>query len=177
MITCVLAVALFSGIIPPVPEDLTKSFDSLKEAVAQNDPALVKSLAVQSAAMAQKLVAQVPPFEDDQDKEAWAKQVEYAKNVTTYTEFALLDAALRSTAPATAIDLITTLEKQNPASKYLDDAYGKYFIALRQTGAASKIPDVAGNALKHFPNNEDLLLVLADDALTRKQNDRALTYS
>src|SRR5512135_3556714 len=98
MIPCVLAVALFSGIIPPIPEDLNKSFNSLKEAVAQNDPALVKSLAVQSAAMAHKLMAEVPPMEDDQDKETWAKHVEYAKNVAAYAEFALLNGALKSTA-------------------------------------------------------------------------------
>jgi hypothetical protein len=69
------------------------------------------------------------------------------------------------------------LEQQNPKSKYLDQAYGAYFVALHRTGNATKIPGVAERAVVHFPENEDALLVLADAALIRRQSDRALTYA
>jgi len=36
---------------------------------------------------------------------------------------------------------------------------------------------VAEKAIAHFPDNEDLLLVLADTAMNRKQSDRALGYA
>jgi tetratricopeptide (TPR) repeat protein len=65
----------------------------------------------------------------------------------------------------------------NPKSKYLDDAYGPYLSALVKTGAAAKVPAVAEKALVNFPNNEDLLLLLTDYALNRKQTDRALGYA
>jgi hypothetical protein len=73
--------------------------------------------------------------------------------------------------------LLGSLEKQNPKSKYLDDAYASYFVALTKAGAATKIPGVAEAALRNFPNNEDCLMVLADRALSRNETDRALTYS
>lgn len=50
-------------------------------------------------------------------------------------------------------------------------------MALSQTGAAAKIPAIAGKALVNFPENEDLLLVMADTAVSSKQPDRALAYS
>ena len=75
------------------------------------------------------------------------------------------------------IDLIATLEQQNPKSRFLDEAYGPYLVALNKTGAAAKIPAIAAKALANFPENEDLLLVLTEDAARRSQNDRALTYA
>src|SRR5205085_1398026 len=41
----------------------------------------------------------------------------------------------------------------------------------------AKVPAIAEKGLANFPENEDVLLVLADTALTRKQPDRALTYA
>ncbi len=79
--------------------------------------------------------------------------------------------------PAERVDFIVTLEQQNPCSKYLDQAYGSYLLALNQTGAASKIPAAAERALENFPDNEDLLLVMMESSVNRKQSDRALSYA
>jgi tetratricopeptide (TPR) repeat protein len=93
-----------------------------------------------------------------------------------YAEYALFATALESPA-ATLADLVSTLEQQNPKSKYLDAAYGPYLVALSQTGASAKIPAIAEKALVNFPENADLLLLLADTSVNRKQPDRALTYA
>jgi tetratricopeptide (TPR) repeat protein len=168
-------VFLFAGMVIELPETLEDSFQQLKEAQSKNDPALVKQFAGHTYDLARKVALSTAP-EDADEKEEWAKRVAYAKEVELYTEYALYAAALQST-PAMTVDLLTTLEAQNPKSKYLDEAYGRYLLALNQTGKASSIPAAAERAIKNFPENEDLLLVLADNAMTRKQTDRALDYA
>jgi tetratricopeptide (TPR) repeat protein len=170
-----LAVLLVAGSYAIVSDDLEDSFESLKQAEAKKDVASIKLLAAKTCGLARGVMATPPPAAGT-DKESWTQQFERARTIEVYTEYALYAAAIQSP-PATTVDLLATLEKQNPKSTYLDEAYTRYFYALNQTGAAAKIPAVAEAAIKHFPDNEDLLTVLADSALAKKQNDRALAYS
>lgn len=158
-----------------LPEDLENTFGNLKKAEAAKDAVQVKKLAAQAHALACEAIAEPAPAGAD-EKDAWTKRVAYAKDIELYTEYALYSTAVQSPAAVT-VDLLSALEQQNPKSKYLEQAYGRYFVALQQTGAASKIPATAEAAAAHFPDNEDLLLVLADSAFARKQGDRALRYS
>ena len=75
------------------------------------------------------------------------------------------------------VDLVSDLEQENPKSKYLDEIYGPYLVALNKTGAGAKIPAIAEKALANFPENEDLLLLMTETAMTKKQSDRALSYA
>jgi tetratricopeptide (TPR) repeat protein len=50
-------------------------------------------------------------------------------------------------------------------------------VALGRSGASAKIVPVAEKALAHFPENEDLLMVMADSASSRKQSERAAGYA
>src|SRR5581483_1086025 len=77
--------------------------------------------------------------------------------------------------PAQTVELLGMLEEMNPKSKYLEDAYLRYFAALNGTGQAAKIPAIAEKALASNPDNIDLLLVGTDSALSRSQWDRAST--
>ena len=164
-----LAILLMAAPAFAAPDDMDDAHQALKEAVqAKKGAAEVKKLAAQAHALAHPL-ATSPESEDLKDAIAHAREVE------TYTEYALYSTALQSPAEA-AVDLLSTLEQQNPKSKYLDEGYGRYFIALNQTGAASKIVAIAEKALTNLPDNPDLLMVLADSALTRKQYDRAVSY-
>jgi len=79
--------------------------------------------------------------------------------------------------PAIMVDLLAALEQQNPKSKYLDDVYAVYLTALTKTGGAAKVPEVAEKALANNPDNLDLLLVVADNAASKGQADRALGYA
>jgi tetratricopeptide (TPR) repeat protein len=159
-----------------VRADMENAFLSLQEAIdAKKEADVVKDRAVQTCALARQVTGQSVP-EGDLEKEVWNTVVERARQIELYTEYALYAAAVQSP-PAATVDLLFTLEQQNPRSKYLDDAYGRYFLALNQTGAAKTIPAVAEKAIAHFPSNEDLLLVLADTAMSRQQNDRALHYA
>ena len=164
-----LAILLIAAPAFAAPDDMEDAHQALKEAVeAKKDAAEVKKLAAQSHALAHPLAA-TPESADLKEAIARAREIE------TYSEYALYATALQSP-PEAAVDLMGTLEQQNPKSKYLDEGYGNYFVALHKAQAGSKILPIAEKAIANFPDNPDLLLVLADSALTRKQFDRAVSY-
>ncbi len=170
-----LAIVLFAGPAVAAADDLEEALQSLKAAEAKKDVVQVKKLVGEIHEMTCETMATPAPQNAD-EKEAWTSRVDYAKSVQLYAEGTLWTTAAHAP-PATLVELVSTLEQLNPKSKYLSDAYGPYILALHQTGAASKIPAIAEKALANFPENTDLLLVMADTALNRKQNDRALGYA
>ena len=155
--------------------DLDTAYQKLKDAAAGKDAVQVKILAAQTCALAREAISAPAPA-DDEEKETWNNHVTYARGVELYTEYALYATAVGAR-PEVTVDLLAALEQQNPKSKYLADAYGFYFHALQQMGAAAKIPAIAEKAIASFPENDDSLAVLAETALARKQNDRALGYA
>jgi len=168
-----LALVLLAG--PAVAAGtLEDALQTLKDAVEKKDPALVKKLVADVYPQATQAAAEPAPKDDD-EKAAWTNRVEFAKSVEEYAEYALYAVAIQSP-PATQVDLISTLEQTNPKSKYLNQAYLPYLVALDKTGAGAKVLPLAEKALVNFPENEDLLLVLADSALA-KNPDRALALA
>jgi hypothetical protein len=171
-----LAIAFLAAPLAPAADDsMDAKFQSLQDAVAQKKVPDVKKLAMELTPLVQDALCETAPQGED-ERAAWKTRLDHAKAVGLYAEYALYAMAVESPAP-TLIDLVATLETANPKSQYLDRAYGPYLVALSQTGAAAKVPAVAEKALVNFPENEDLLIVLADNAVTKKQPDRALTYS
>jgi len=171
--TLSLALVLLAG--PAVAASgLEDALQTLKDAVEKKDPALVKKLVADVYPQATQAAAEPAPKDDD-EKTAWTNRVEFAKSVQEYTEYALYAVAIQSPA-ATQVDLISTLEQQTPKSKYLKQAYGSYLVALDKTGASAKVLPTAEKGLANFPENEDLLRVLADSALA-KNPDRALALA
>jgi hypothetical protein len=137
--------------------DLDATFQSLKEAVEKKDADAVKKLAAETHEIAS------------------ADTSDHGKEVDLYTEYALYATAVQAQ-PAATVDLLSTLEAQNPKSKYFDRGYKHYFAALHQTGAAGKIQGIAEKAIANLPENTDVLTVLADSAMSKNQTDRALGY-
>jgi tetratricopeptide (TPR) repeat protein len=168
------AVILCAGSGFAAAEDLDSAFTDFKQVEAQKDAAKLKESAVATYALARKAAEATAP--EGVEKEAWDTTVANAKSIEVHVEYALLTAALPGPA-ATTIDLFSTLEKLNPKSKYLDDAYPNYMEALRKTGATSKMPGVAEKGLANFPENQALLLWLADYTYSHKQGARSLGYS
>jgi hypothetical protein len=170
-----LAILFLAGPVVLAEDKLEASYQDLKQAVDRKDAARVKELVAQVYAVICEETATAAPSDAD-EKRAWTDRREYLKGIEVFTEYALFATAIQSQPPV-LVDLISALEQQNPKSKYLDEAYGSYLVALNQTGAASKIPAIAEKALASFPDNPDLLLLLADTSVTRKQPDRALAYA
>jgi hypothetical protein len=169
------AFALLIGPAAATAADLNETYEQLQQAVTKKDPALVKKLAVEIQPLIKQDLAEPAP-EGADERQTWGTHQDYVKGIAIYADYALYATALAS-APAITVDLIATLEQNSPKSKYLDEAYGSYLNALNKTGAGAKIPAIAEKGLTNFPENEDLLLVLADNAVSRRQNDRALNYA
>jgi len=161
------AILLVAGTLAAHSAELDDSFQALKDAVSNKDIAAVKKLAGETCTLA-RAASSAPAPTEPAEKEDWKKRIAYARDVELYSEYALSSTAITAE-PETTIDLVTTLEQQNPKSRYLGDAYGAYFAALTKTGEASKIPQVAQKALANLPDNVDLLLVMIDYNLNRKQ--------
>jgi hypothetical protein len=158
-----------------VASDLEDAFQNLKQAETKNDPVLVKKAAADLFAAADKVICAPAPLGDVESAD-WAKQVAYAKEVQAYSEYALYAAAIQA-GPRIAIELMSTLEQENPKSRYLDEGYGLYLAKLHEVGEDVNVPVVAERALQNFPNNEEVLLVLAENAIAHNQADSALALA
>jgi tetratricopeptide (TPR) repeat protein len=168
-----LALLLAAGRALVSADDLEDAYSNLQKAQEQKDAAQVKRLAAELHALA-NAIGSTPAPQSDDEKAAWTSRVAHAKELDLGSEYALYATAIQLPA-AGMVDLISTLEQQNPKSKYLDAAYGPYLAAMVQTRSAAQARAVADKALAKFPDNEDLLLFVADGAMTNKQTDRALT--
>ena len=171
----ILAALLIAGPTAAFSADLEETYNQLKEALPQKDPATVKKLATGVLDITVLGLASAAPT-DAAEKEEWTKRIAYYKDTQTFAEYALYSTAIQAP-PEVCLDLLTTLEKLSPKSNYMDMAYPVYFQALTKTGAAAKIPAVAASALKNLPENEDLLSALVEDALAKKDNAKALSYA
>jgi hypothetical protein len=170
-----MAIVFLVGPAVAVADDLEDAVQSLKDAVAKKDVDAVKKLAATIRPLTAGIVAEAAPQAADEKKD-WEARVAYAKSTQLYVESAFYTVAVQSE-PAVMVDLISSLERENPKSKYLNQAYGAYLVALDKTGDKAKIPAIAKKALANFPENEDLLLYMTDMEMTNKQTDRALAYA
>jgi tetratricopeptide (TPR) repeat protein len=156
-------------------QDLREAYDALQVAQASKDIAAVRKAAAEAHKLAQETIKSAVP-DTPEGKANWKLQADYAKEVSTQSEYAIFSLALEAPA-ATQVELYAALEQMNPKSVYLDDGYARYFYALNQTGGSAKVIPIAEKALANLPDNEDLLLVLADNALNKQQVDKALAYA
>ena len=132
-----VAVLVMSCAILPAQDELQTNNDSLRAAVeGKKGAAEIKRLAVAVMTLAKKQMGPVPA---GMEKDSWEEHAKYAAQVSEYAEYALYAAS--SGAPAaTSIDLVTTLETQNPKSKYLtQDAY----IAVANAAMGAQMADRA----------------------------------
>jgi tetratricopeptide (TPR) repeat protein len=168
------ALLLTLGLVCPADE-LEDAVQCLKDAQAKSDVAGLKKAAVAIYPLASKLASEAQPA-NEADKDAWKQRVEYGQYLKTNTEYTLYTTSLK--APVNdAIELLATLEKQNPKSQYLEEGFSYYLFLLSKTGQTAKAAAVAESAVNNFPNNPDLLITLASSSMQRKQTDRALTYA
>ncbi len=158
------------------PGDIEVALAALKASETKKDPDLILKWSETTSAIARKTTQGQKPA--DEEDEQWKRQVDYAQQVDTYTEYALYAASLTCTDPAKTIALVEALEKRNAQSQYLAQAYGPYSRALIQTKNPEKAAAVAEKALAKNPNDEDMMLAVADYNLNKQQNpDKVLSYA
>lgn len=159
------------------PDDPSAAHSCLKAAEGKKDIAGILKWAPATSALARKLAASPQP-KDEEAVESWKNQVDYAKQLDTYTEYSLYAAALATTDPNQKIALRDALEKQNPKCQYLPQIEGQYFLALRQTNQSDKAIAFAEKVLEREQTNEDMLLAVADNLINKKGSpDKIIEYS
>ncbi len=151
------------------PEDPEAALQCLKAAEAKKDTDGVKKWSATAAANAQKAAAKPKPADAEQ-ADSWKAEVEYAKSVQAYSDYALFSAAVQSRDPKVTIDLTETLTQRSPQSEYVAKLQQPLFMAYRQAGANDKALALAEKTVATDQSNEDMLLVIADNYLQNKKD-------
>lgn len=139
--------------------DLDDNYGLLKEAQNKKDADAVLRLAPATTKLARAEAAQPQPS-DASAVADWKKRVEFAKEVETFSEYALATAAVASSDPAKTIALSDALLDLNAKSQYVSVCASAYLAALAKRGTKEEIQG-AEKIIKGTPNNEDALYAVA----------------
>jgi hypothetical protein len=161
------------------PELLGVSVAALKAAEAKKDLPLVKSWAQKTSEIARKSLA-TAKFPDEED-EAAKVRLDYAKQVSTYADYSLFNAAIQPGNPAVTIEMAEALKAQSPASEYWSQTVPAYVVALNQQGQTAKAVAVAEEVLAKDASSDDLMLLAANHYYSQPPNkanqEKVLLYT
>lgn len=149
--------------------DMDDAYYALKAAVAKEDIAQAKKWSERTAEAARKNIAAAKPS-DPEGKQ----QLEYAKEVDEYSEYALYVLALKAP-PKDEVDLVDALIKQNPKSTYLPEIATSYFVALGKAGEAAKVCPAADKMA--VDKNAEAMLQAADCAWRANRAAGVISYA
>jgi len=107
---------------------------------------------------------------DDEGKH----QLEYAKEVDEYSEYALYVVALKAQ-PKEEVDLVDALIKQNPKSQYLPEVATSYFAALSKAGEGAKACPAAMKMA--VDKNAEAMLYAADCSWRANRSEAVVSYA
>jgi hypothetical protein len=150
--------------------DMDAAYFALKAAVAKEDLAEAKKWSARTSEAARKIITAMKAPADDDEKH----QLEYAKQVDEYSEYALYVLALKAQ-PKDEVDLVDTLIKQNPKSTYLPEVASSYFAALNKAGQAAKVCPAAEKMA--VDKNAEAMLQAADCAWRGNRASSVLSYA
>ena len=115
---------------------------------------------------------------DAEQADTWKTEVDYAKQVDQYTDYALYRVAAESRDPKVTVEFVELLQTHNPKSEYVPKAQNQLFVAYRQAGANDKALALAEKTLATDQTNEDMLLVVTDSySRNKKEPEKVHAYS
>ena len=153
--------------------DMDLAYYATKAAVAKGDVDQVKKWSARTSENARKITGSGKAPANDEDKQ----NLEYAKQVDEYSEYALYVTALKEKDnPKTVIDLVETIEKQNLKSRYLPLASRPYFAALEKAGEGGKVCSAADRMSGGGSKNAEAMLVAADCAWRGQRAASVVSY-
>ncbi|HXN47279.1 MAG TPA: hypothetical protein VN893_11600 [Bryobacteraceae bacterium] len=155
------------------PDDVPAAQACLKASEAKKDPALVLKWSATTSELARKLVQSPQPQAAD-DVDAWKRNVDYARQVDVYTEYALYAALLQSTDPKVRIQLGEALQARNAQSEYAPKVSQPLFLAYLQTGQSEKALEFAEKCIAANQTSAEMLLAVAQSYMAKKEPDKAI---
>lgn len=163
------AIAAGETILKLEPENAPAAYDALQACEQKQDAECVVAWAGRTVEAAKKMLAQPKPAEED-EAETWKHQQDYATQVITRAEYSLYAQGLQSGDPQKSVKLFSALEAMNANSQYMPQASVRYFIALLQLKDNAGAQRLAEAMAAKDKANDDMLLYLADMALTGSKN-------
>ena len=136
----VCALCVFSGLA--VADELEDAYNNLKAAEGKKDAEGVRKWASTTSKLARAAASSAQPAGTDAD--AWKAHLDYAKQVDTYSEYALATTASAPGMEASkVVELVDELNAINPKSKYFGTVATPYIgaLATQAQAAAAKSPD------------------------------------
>jgi tetratricopeptide (TPR) repeat protein len=155
--------------------DLDAAYANLKASEAKKDADGVLKWSSVTSDIAKKTVA--APKGAGQSDEEFAHAVDFAKQVDTYTEYSLYATAAAEQDPQKVMKLADALENRNPNSQYIAMVLPRYSAAARQANALPTAVAYGERAFQRGQFSEDMLLVMADSELQKRNADKVVAYS
>lgn len=175
LLSVLLIVGAVSGVAQE-QESLEATVAKLKQYENVSDPESALKVSDATSKMARALLAEPKPQDEAKAKE-WDASQDYAKQVDAYADYALFNQVTKTKDSRTALMLTEVLEKRSPKSPYLPQAANTTFFALRQSGQIDQAVSFAERALSWDPQNEEMLIVVADYYMKKNDSAKVLTYS
>jgi tetratricopeptide (TPR) repeat protein len=169
-------IAIGNALLSVDPNDLDAVHDVLRAAEATGANELVRIFAPRAWDIASKVVLTPKPADPD-DVPDWNKQIDFAKEVLSYSEFVMATQAAEEPDAARRAALIDALRSRNPQSKFMPNTKRQPAIDLANVDP-EKAAALAEQGLVNDPNNEDFLMAVADYKMGREKDlTKVLTYS
>jgi hypothetical protein len=150
--------------------DMDSAYFAAKAAVAKGDVEQTKKWSARTSEAARKITGSAKAPADEDAKH----DLQYAKEVDEYSEYALYVVALKAE-PKQEVDLVDTLIKQNPKSQYLSEVANSYFAALTKAGEGAKACPAA--AKMAVDKNAEAMLFAADCSWRANKADGVISYA
>jgi hypothetical protein len=161
-------IATADGLLAVDPNDLDSAHDALKAAEAQNNTDLVIKYAELDWDLATRTL-QTPKPADPEDVPDWTKQMDFARENLSYSEYTLASLAGTQTDDAKRAELTAALEQRNPQSKFLVLTKKPTVIELATLNPAKAL-QIAEQGLIENPDNIDFLMTVADHDMNLEKN-------
>jgi tetratricopeptide (TPR) repeat protein len=169
-------IALGNALLAVDPNDLDAVHDVLRAAEATNATELIRIFAERAWDIASKAVLAPKPADPD-DVADWNKQIDFAKEVLSYSEFVMATQAAAEPDPVKRAALIEALKSRNPESKFMANTKRQSAIDLAAVDP-EKAVTLAEQGLLKDPNNEDFLMTVADYKMSHEKDlPKVLSYS
>jgi hypothetical protein len=158
------------------PNDLDSAHDALKAAEAQNNSSLIAKYAELAWDLATRAL-QSPKPADPEDVPDWSKQMDYARENLSYSEYALATLAAAQTDEQKRAELAQALQQRNPQSQFLALTKKPTVIDLATLDPAKAL-QLAEQGLIENSDNIDFLMTVADHDMNLEKNlPQVLSYA
>jgi hypothetical protein len=156
------------GLLALDPNDLDSAHDALKASEAQNNTELIAKYAELDWDLAAHAL-QSPKPSDPEDLPDWNKQMDFARDNLSYSEYTLANLAAAQSNDLKRAELTLALQERNPKSQFMALAKKPTVIDLASLNPAKAL-ELAEQGLTQDPDNVDFLMTVADHDMNLEKN-------